>query len=165
MSESDMLLSGEKLLWEGSPQKGLKFVPSDIFMSLFGAMFLGFSLFWETMVMRAEAPYFFRFWGIPFILVGAYVCFGRYFWQAYRRGRTTYVLTDRRAIIKVDSLGRHRRNVALRELEEVGLEESRDGSGSGDDRRTSRAPRFEFVRDVGRIYQMVESARNKTSDG
>jgi len=175
MRSSEQLLAGEKLLWKGAPERGMKFGPRDLLTTFFGLFFFGFSLFWEFMAYNMGAPTFFMLFGIPFVLVGAYLVIGRFFWEAYARGRTTYVLTDLRALIKVDVFGRSQKAVTLRELEEVAIEENRDGTGtivfgrdvtkgSGDNSTTSYAPRFTFVRDVKKVYQLVEVARLKRAE-
>jgi hypothetical protein len=166
------LLAGEKLVWKGAPEPGMKFRTSDIFITFFGLFFFGFSVFWMFMTWEMETPIYFTLFGTPFVLVGAYLVVGRFFWEAYRRGRTDYTLTDRRAIIRVDAFGRSQKTVTLQDLDEVMLEERNDGlgtivfgrditTGSGDDRHTSRAPRFDFIKDAARVYQMVEKARSK----
>jgi len=122
--------------------------------------------------LQHGAPVFFLLFGIPFVLVGAYLVFLRYFWEAFERRRTSYVLTDRRAIIKVNVLGRSQKTVTLSNVDELTFEEKDDGigtivfgrditRGSGEDRTTSYAPRFKFIRDGARVYQMAESARVK----
>jgi len=172
MQGKEMLLAGEKLLWKGAPEPGLKFRPRDIFLTAFGLFFFGFAVFWMCMAHYAfEAPIYFTLFGIPFVVVGAYISVGRYFWEAYKRGRTAYTLTDKRAIIRVNTFGQSQKTVALNSLQEVKLEEFGDSSGTivfgrdittgyGEDRSTSYAPRFEFVEDAARVYQLVEKARS-----
>lgn len=38
-------------------------------------------------------------WGIPFLLIGNYMVWGRFFVDAWLKRRTYYALTDRRALI------------------------------------------------------------------
>ena len=45
--------------------------------------------------------------GLPFVAVGLFRLVGRFFWDAARRRRTRYALTDRRAIIATSLGGRH----------------------------------------------------------
>lgn len=174
MQGTEMLVAGEKLLWKGAPEPGLKFRPKDIFLTAFGLVFFSFAVFWMyASRYELEAPIYFTLFGTPFVLVGAYLVIGRYFWEAYKRGRTSYTLTDKRAIIRVNAFGQSQKTVTLNDLPEVELEERGDGSGTivfgrdittghGDNRSTSYAPRFEFIKDVTRVYQMVEKARNAT---
>lgn len=101
----------EKILWTGQPKPGLSFKPSDLLLSGFGFFFFAFAIFWTTMAssMGSEAGlfgYIFPLFGVPFILVGGYLLFGRFFWEAYSRGKTRYALTNRRAIIAKSAMGR-----------------------------------------------------------
>ena len=97
--------AGESLLWSGQPRKGIVFRGSDIFMIPFSIMWGGFAIFWETMVLfaRPQSGRQVRFssvlWGIPFVLVGLYMMFGRFLVDARRRDHTCYGVTDRRVII------------------------------------------------------------------
>lgn len=172
MQASDGLLPGEKLLWKGSPEPGIRLRPRDAFLFLFGLFFFGFSIVWEYIAFTNGSPGFFLIWGIPFIAVGTYLVIGRFFWEAYKRKRTAYTLTDRRALIQVNTVGRSQKAVALKEVAEIELEERGDGMGtivfgrditvgSGDATNTYAAPRFEFIKDAKRIYDMIETARNK----
>jgi hypothetical protein len=100
----------ERILWQGKPVSRLVFRPSDLVISAFGVFFFCFAVFWMTMagwISSGTGPmgYIFPLFGIPFVLVGAYMLFGKYFWDAYRRRRTWYTLTDRRAFIATDIIG------------------------------------------------------------
>ena len=101
----------EEILWTGQPLPGLSFKPSDILLSGFGLFFFSFAVFWTFMASGAGAAggiigYVFPLFGIPFILVGGYLLFGRFFWEAYVRSKTRYALTNRRAIIAKSALNR-----------------------------------------------------------
>lgn len=180
MSLMQSLVSGEKVLWQGAPGRGIRFRRSDFLLVPFGLFFFIFSLFWETMAIgfgdKGSNPpliaTIFPLFGVPFILVGAYLVIGRFFWDAYSRKQSTYLLTSRRALIETAAFGRKVISVTLSDLPAVGLEERKDGSGSvvlgedqetgfGDNRRVKRAPRFEFIPDAQRVYKLVEEARTK----
>ena len=90
----------EEILWTGQPLPGLSFKPSDILLSGFGLFFFSFAVFWTFMASGAGAAggiigYVFPLFGIPFIMVGGYLLFGRFFWEAYVRSKTRYALTNR----------------------------------------------------------------------
>ena len=89
---------GESILWKGSPGKGHLLTGHDIFLIPFSIMWCGFAIFWETTVLTASAPFFFKLWGIPFVCVGLYMVFGRFLWTAFMRKRTAYVITNKKII-------------------------------------------------------------------
>src|SRR5436853_5210270 len=93
------LEAGEQLLWAGQPRRGICFREADMFMIPFSLLWAGFAVFWEVEAFRDSAPYFFRFWGIPFILAGADLVVGRFVWDTWRRARTFYGVTDHRVLI------------------------------------------------------------------
>lgn len=93
------LTPGENLVWKGRPEKGNLFLPSDIFISLFGLFFLGFSLYWEYSVLQSGNT-FMIFWGLPFIAIGAFLTFGRFLYKAYMRDKTFYAVTNKKLIIR-----------------------------------------------------------------
>jgi hypothetical protein len=124
------LQSGERLLWTGSPRTGIRLQPADALLIPFSLLWGGFAVFWEASVIRTGAGGFFVFWGIPFVLVGLYITVGRFFYDAWRRARTVYGLTNDRAIIINGGFNREVRTVSLRTLGEVGVSERRDGSGT-----------------------------------
>lgn len=117
-SESDRagwapyLDDGENLLWVGAPTPGLSVQAADLPKSAFGLFYLGFAIFWTVLASAGAAKggglfaMAFPLFGIPFMVVGAYILFGRFFFDAYRRRKTRYALTDRRAIIASSALRR-----------------------------------------------------------
>ena len=105
---------GEKLLWSGQPRQGLRLQAADAFMIPFSLMWGGFAIAWEIAALgigfgaHARHPgggpgnlfaWIFPLWGIPFVAVGFYIIFGRFFYDAASRKKTWYGLTDRRLII------------------------------------------------------------------
>ncbi len=93
------LHENEHLLWQGRPAGGLSFDKTALLQSGFGLFFLLFALVWISMATTATGISFFSLLGVPFVLVGAYACFGHLFWDAYKRKRTRYALTNERALI------------------------------------------------------------------
>ncbi len=180
MSLTQNLVSGEKILWQGVPGRGLRFRRSDLTQIPFGLLFFGFALFWEYSVLarsgtRNAGPIgdLFPLFGIPFVVVGFYKAVGRFFWDAYLRAHTTYALTNRRALIETTALGKKLVSVTLSDLNQASLEERANGLGTivlgrdteigaGRGRRTNPAPRFEFIADAQRLYKMVEDVRSKS---
>lgn len=104
------LRPGEGLVWTGRPKQGVMFSAQDIFLIPFSVLWCGFAIFWESAVLglgflgaaRGEGggiPIFMAFWGVPFVLVGLYMVFGRFFTDAWVRANTVYGLTGERALL------------------------------------------------------------------
>jgi len=109
-----LLRDRESVLWEGKPVQA-RYVTRLWPMSLFGALFLAFSVFWVFMALSATrqaggpAPgdglpsiviSVFPFFGLPFVLVGFYLTFGHYIKSAIEWKRMLYVITDQRVILR-----------------------------------------------------------------
>lgn len=166
------LASGERLLWTGRPKQGFVLRASDLFLIPFSLLWAGFIVFWTFGAWTVRAPSFFLLWAVPFLLVGLYMTVGRFIVDAWVRSRTTYALTDRRALIISESLGRTVKSLDLRAIQDITLEMKGDGSGTilfgqGISYRgayrgmywpgASRylPPMFEFIPDARRVYDMI----------
>jgi hypothetical protein len=163
--------AGETVRWTGEPPTGLLWRSSDLVLVPFSLVWGGFALFWESMVISAGAPLVMALFGVPFVVLGAYLIAGRFFWDANVRARTRYAVTDRAAYIVVSGFRGVVRRYAGSALDDVGIERKEDGSGTlrfGPDPRASRqGPRsasfvpqnaFEAIRDVDRAYDAVRAA-------
>jgi hypothetical protein len=98
-STTEVLPSDETIVWNGAPRAGLLLRKEDALLIPFSLLWCGFALFWESAVLATPAPFFFRLWGLPFVLIGLYTVAGRFFVEAFVRARTTYVVTERAAYI------------------------------------------------------------------
>ncbi len=71
----------------------------------FSLLWGGFSIFWEKQALNtwrtSSAPNtdFMVLWGIPFLLMGNYMIWGRFIHDAWLKRRTYYAITNRRALI------------------------------------------------------------------
>jgi hypothetical protein len=98
------LLSGESIVWAGQPTTKIVFHASDALMIPFSLLWGGFAIFWEAMAFgvgkhaRGIPDVFFVLWGIPFVLMGQYMIWGRFVYAAWLKKRTYYAVTDRRAL-------------------------------------------------------------------
>ena len=167
------LISGEQLVWSGRPRGGIRFRPSDALMIPFSLIWGGFAFFWEFSVTHSKAPSFLAIWGIPFVLVGIYIIVGRFFVDAAVRARTSYGLTNRRAVIISCLFSRQVRSVDLRSIPELTFRESTDGSGTitfgtaepwVSSRRggvRSIVPQFEFIEDARSVYEKARDIHLK----
>lgn len=95
-----ILDEGESILWQGRPDGAIALRPSNLFTLLFGCVFAGFALFWMKGAMQAGG----NFWafGLLHFSVGIGIVIQALFWDAFRRRRSWYTLTDRRAFIATD---------------------------------------------------------------
>lgn len=177
MEISRHLDSGESLLWSGVPRQGLFLRASDAFLIPFSILWGGFAIFWEVSVVTQGAPLFFALFGVPFVLIGLYLIFGRFFVDARARANTSYGLTDRRAIIVSGAFSRTVDSLPLQGLNHVALRESSDGTGTvllGRPHPFSglyagmqwpgmlryETPRFERIPDAKRVHdQLLEAQR------
>jgi hypothetical protein len=122
--------SGEKLLWSGQPRRGLCLNASDLFAIPFSLVWCGFAILWETTVIKHHAPLFMQLWGVPFVLIGLYLVFGRFFMDAYTRARTFYGVTNKRLIIVTGGFSRRVRSLPWQSLAAATLEERGNGGGT-----------------------------------
>lgn len=122
--------AGEHLLWSGRPRQGIIFRSTDALFVPFSLMWGGFAIFWEVMVVRTGAPFFFKLWGIPFVLVGLYMIVGRFFTEPRQRERTVYAVTNERVIVISGLLKEKVTSLNIASLSDISLSEQSDGSGT-----------------------------------
>src|ERR1700722_7474529 len=166
---------GEKLIWWERLQGGIVFRGMDGYL-------IPFSIVWTSAAGVGGArglpsPQFAPQAAIPilFVAIGAYLVVGRFFYDAWRRGRTVYGLTDRRILIvrpsKLVSL-------SLEGLSEMSLTERRSGRGSiafgpssggaGWNRQgpwsgEPRVPTFEFIPEARKVQAAIRDAQKKAA--
>ncbi|MDH3976785.1 MAG: PH domain-containing protein [Deltaproteobacteria bacterium] len=172
------LSASERLLWSGKPQTGIVFRGSDVFLAPFSIMWCGFAIYWEFSVVTSNAPFFFMLWGIPFVLVGLYMVFGRFYLDSMQRKKTFYGLTNERIIIISGLFGRKVKNLNLKTLSEVVLKEKSNRSGTisfgaGNPMYSMFGgtgwpgtgqhlpPSFEMIPNVKDVYNMVRNAQKE----
>ena len=90
---------GEYVTWKGRPEKGNYLTPQAIVMIPFSLIWCGFAIFWEYNAIQSGVPAMMLF-GLPFVAIGLYLVFGRFLHSAYLRGKTFYVITNKKLIIK-----------------------------------------------------------------
>jgi len=101
------LTSGESILWAGQPNPRVIFHKDDIFLLPFSLLWGGFAIFWEAGVSgfwggnhgNGGSWIFGMIWGVPFVLIGQYLIWGRFFYDAWLKKRTHYAVTSRRVIV------------------------------------------------------------------
>lgn len=137
---SSELSSGERLIWSGRPRQGLFLRGSDVFMIPFSLFWGGFAIFWEWGVLSstrhnhgnspAHADLIMPLFGIPFVLIGLYLIFGRFFLDKKQRESTVYGITNQRIIIRSGFFARSTKSLNLQTLSDLSLTERSDGSGT-----------------------------------
>jgi hypothetical protein len=189
---SSELSSGERLLWSGRPPQGMMLRKSDVFMIPFSLMWGGFAIFWELMVLshlrgngggdsQTVVRFVFPLFGLPFVLIGLYIIFGRFFVDKKLREKTFYGVTNQRIIIKSGLFTRSTKSLNLRTLSDLSLTEKPDGSGtisfgpvvpfsswsgagssSWPNSRRYSPPCFDTVPEAKRVYEIIRDAQKET---
>ena len=175
------LLPKEKLLWSGRPAQGILFLPRDMMLVPFSLLWGGFAIFWETQALSSgKAPGFFAVFGAAFVLVGLFLIFGRFLFDAWLRGNTHYALTDQRIIIQRSAPWADFKAVDLRQVPETSLSGNSGGRGTvrfgpqaqvwaGSSRSgfagwipsLDPTPQFLAINDARRVFEMVEEHRRE----
>ncbi len=176
MTIARYLAAGESMVWCGRPAQGLRLRPSDALFIPFSLMWGGFAVFWEYSVINSSAPFFFRLWGVPFVLVGLYMVFGRFVVDAQVRARTVYGVTNQRVLIVSELFGRKVQSLPLRTLSDISLAERSDGSGTvtfgGESpwwagfagwpgSRRTQSPALDLIPDARRVCDQIRAAQGR----
>jgi hypothetical protein len=181
------LTSGESILWAAQPETSIIFHRDDFFLIPFSLLWGGFSIFWEAaaagMGPHANghgAPFFFLLWGVPFVLIGQYMIWVRFFVAAWKKRRTFYALTNRRVLVVQNGWSRKTASAYLDTLSTLIKEDSSSGigtlrfapevslwSGRGstwgvwDGMSVDSVPVFRDIQNVNEIYQLVSEQREQ----
>jgi len=120
----------ETLIWTGKPKQGITFKSSDLFMIPFSLMWGGFAILWEYTVISTDAHFILKIWGIPFVLIGLYMIFGRFFFDSASRKNTIYGMTENRILIKSGVFKKSIKSLNIKTLNDITLIEKSNGSGT-----------------------------------
>lgn len=167
-------------MWTGQPAQGIRFRGSDVFMIPFSFLWGGFAIFWEYSAIKGGAPFFFMLLGIPFVLMGLYIMFGRFYVEAKQRENTFYGLTDERVVTISGLIRKKVKSLDLRTLTDITLSESSSGMGSITFGHSSPfaslfggmswpgmeqhlGPRFDLISNAKQVYQQIREARKKAT--
>jgi hypothetical protein len=104
------LMSGESVHWADTPNTRVIFHSDDWAMIPFSLMWTGFTVFWEAGALgfwgkepqRGGPNVFMALWGIPFLVMGNYMVWGRFLVDAWLKRRTYYAVTNRRVLVVQD---------------------------------------------------------------
>jgi hypothetical protein len=100
------LLPGESVTWSGKPNPHIIFHRSDWYVIPFSLLWGGFAIFWELGVsghgaLRESNPsWFMMLWGVPFVVIGQYFVWGRFFYAAWKKRSLLYAITIRRGTVQ-----------------------------------------------------------------
>ena len=101
------LFSGETIRWAARPNPTRIFHSDDWAVIPFSAVWLAFFVYWESQALgfgwfgnsNRNSDTLQIVWGIPFLLLGNYMLWGRFFWDAWLKRRTYYAITNRRVLL------------------------------------------------------------------
>ena len=166
----------ERLLWTGKPRDGVVFRGSDIFAIPFSLMWGGFAIFWVVMV-AISASVFFAIFGIPFVVIGLYFIFGRFWVDAKQRENTIYGITENRIIIKSGIFTKEIKSLNIRTLSDISVREKVGGMGTislgpptsygmwGSGMMwwpgVPKQPCLEFITNVKQVYILIVEQQNR----
>lgn len=169
------LSSGEQLRWFGRPRQGFFFRGSDALVIPFSLLWCGFAVFWNSGVWIGDAPIFFKIWGIPFLVVGFYMVFGRFFVDILQRKKMYYGVTNERIIIVSGLFSQATKSIDFKGLTEITFDEKSNGLGTitfgrdeiedsngwyrSNQNKTISAPTFEQIPNVKNVYEIIRNAQ------
>lgn len=181
------LTSGENVVWAGQPSGAVVFHKEDALLVPFSLLWGGFAVFWELGAAgfrgsgpRSGNPWVFgMLWGIPFVLIGQYMIWGRFFYAAWKKRRTHYAITNRRVIV-VQNCWKHQMASVyldtlpalikeggsngigtLRFSQAESMWSGRRGWGAWDGMTVGSVPTFVDVEPVDYLYRLVSDLREK----
>ncbi len=101
------MISGERVYWAGMPNSRVIFHSDDWTAIPFTLVWTGFFVFWEANALGiwgsasrgGGSNLFMVLWGIPFLIIGNYMVWGRFLADAWLKRRTYYAVTNRRVLI------------------------------------------------------------------
>jgi len=164
----------ERVLWSGSPELRAYVFRGSWVTIPFSILWAAFVVFWEVSVIANGAPPLFVLWGVPFLLIGAYITVARFILARREAARTEYIVTDRRILIRTGAFSTRTIEMPLPNLPSTELDERRDGFGSisfgptgpyrsflgpGWPGARSLSPAFEAIPNVRRVFELINDAR------
>jgi hypothetical protein len=90
----------------GKPNSHIIFHPSDWYLIPFSPPWGGFAIFWELWVCghgalgESNPSWFMTLWGVPFVVIGQYLVWRRFFHAAWKKRSLHYAITNRRGIVQ-----------------------------------------------------------------
>jgi len=180
------LVPGETIAWSGQPNPRVIFHKEDLSLIPFSLLWGGFAIFWEAGVSgfwgngtRGGGWIFGVIWGVPFVLIGQYLIWGRFFYDAWLKRRTYYAVTNRRVLVIQNAWGRKMVGASLESLPALTKEgrdsgpgtlrfasnvplSARRGWGPWNSMRVGDAPIFRDIDDLDHVYRLVSDLRERS---
>jgi hypothetical protein len=181
------MLSGESVYWAAMPNPSVIFHSDDWAAVPFSLLWGGFAIFWEAGALgywgngsRGRGPSLFMvIWGVPFVLIGQYMIWGRFLYDSWLKRRTHYAITNKRLLIVQEGWSQKTSSMYLGEIPAIEREGATTGTiwfgkkypllgGRGQKKRSmSRfdmgdVPVFADVDDVDGVQRLVHELREKT---
>jgi len=170
-----LLLPGERILWRGRPDVWAYSMRGAWYLIPFSLLWGGFAIFWEVSVLASGGGPFFALWGIPFVVAGLYLIFGRILVARREAERTAYAVTNRRILILTGTFSRRTTELDLTQLPPSQLDVGSRGIGTitfgnlvGGFRPPPgwptagsfvSVPAFASVPDAANAYRLIQDAR------
>jgi hypothetical protein len=129
------LMSGESIYWAGMPNPRVVLHSDDWAMIPFSLVWTGFFIFWEADALgywrdkshQVGTHVFMVLWGIPFLVMGNYIVWGRFLHDAWLKRRTYYGVTNRRLLVLQEGWHRKTSTTFLVEIPQI----EREGASIG----------------------------------
>lgn len=181
----------EEIIWAGKPTTNVIFHKQDLLLIPFTLFWGGFAIYWELSALGIH-PFTDRrhpngswtfgiIWGVPFVLIGQYMIWGRFIYAAWLKTRTYYAVTNSRLIVFQQSWKKQVVSAYIEALPAVVKEEGRDGFGtlrfenidsqprrrgqklgSLDGITVGTSPNFFDIEDVAAVYRLIFDLREKS---
>jgi len=174
------LLSDEELLWTGQPDTSSVLAAEDLVLIPFALFWTAFACFWEAAALgwifvpeEAERPpLIFPLFGLPFVLIGLYLLFGRIIYRNWKKRHTYYAVTDKRVLVLTTVGSRNLQAAYTDSVPGVGKSVRRNGVGTISFGVPASVPAkvpsavlagarpvFQDVRDADMVYELVSRLR------
>ncbi|KFI31555.1 hypothetical protein CDV50_02215 [Haematobacter massiliensis] len=164
-----ILEPGERVLWQGQPEPGLDLSRASLGRLASALPLVIFGLFWIAVTVEAGGDdliaRLFPLFGVMILIGGLWHGGLRLLWDSYVLRHTVYTLTDRRAFIATDPMGRKR--LKSWPLDEMVLLDY-DGEVPGTiwfgqqfnpNRPGRRRVGFQRIAEARRVYDMMRKIR------
>jgi hypothetical protein len=129
---NNYLSKSEYIIWFGKPETTIYFTHSDFILIPFSLLFGIPAILWEiqtfNMIQKNGLADF--YYGIPFLIMGLYLLFGRFIFKKWKKKRTYYAITNKRIIIMTNIWGTHFNNMVISSILKISKKINSIGVGT-----------------------------------